>query len=76
MPEKRTTKKTDTTWLLEWLDDEGNVFDSMEIGIEGGDGSATIEANYRMMKRNHPEQFIEELPEINPEMEVITNDAV
>ena len=63
---KKTTKKEDGTYLLEWKDENDNTIVSMTLAITG-DENETIEQNYRLMKRSNPSLF-EEPVEFDPMM--------
>lgn len=56
---RKTTDKGNGDYTLAWTDELGAVLCSMDIHISGDDAEETIDANYRLMKKNNKELFIE-----------------
>ena len=56
---KKTTDLGNGNFNLAWVDDDEKVCVDMTIHITGEDTESTIEANYRLMKKNNEALFVE-----------------
>lgn len=61
--ERKTTDLGGGKYLLEWIDEDGNTVCSMELRISGDGVEKTIEQNYRLMRHQNKDLFVEPISE-------------